>query len=48
MTERGPLTRTDNADIVVMAASAIETVRLALLSSFPDASGKLGRRLMFH
>jgi len=33
---------------VVMAASAIETVRLALLSSFPDASGKLGRRLMFH
>ena len=31
-----------------MAASAIETVRLALLSSFPDASGKLGRRLMLH
>ena len=31
-----------------MAASAIETVRLALLSSFPDMSGKLGRRMMFH
>ncbi|HEY1918524.1 MAG TPA: alcohol dehydrogenase catalytic domain-containing protein [Streptosporangiaceae bacterium] len=36
------------ADVVVMAASAIETVRLALLSSFPDRSGKLGRRLMLH
>jgi gluconate 2-dehydrogenase alpha chain len=32
----------------VIAASAIETVRLALLSSFPDVSGKLGRRMMFH
>jgi Choline dehydrogenase and related flavoproteins len=31
-----------------MAASAIETVRLALLSDFPDRSGKLGRRLMLH
>jgi gluconate 2-dehydrogenase alpha chain len=48
MAERGVVTGTDNADIVVMAASAIETVRLALLSEFPDASGKLGRRLMLH
>jgi gluconate 2-dehydrogenase alpha chain len=48
MTERGPLTGTENADIVVMAASAIETVRLALLSEFPDRSGKLGCRLMLH
>src|SRR5271165_26764 len=48
MTERGPVTGTEDADIVVMAASAIETVRLALLSSFPDRSGKLGRRLMLH
>jgi gluconate 2-dehydrogenase alpha chain len=31
-----------------MAASAIETVRLALLSEFPDRSGKLGCRLMLH
>jgi gluconate 2-dehydrogenase alpha chain len=48
MTERGPVTGTENADIVVMAASAIETARLALLSEFPDQSGKLGRRLMLH
>jgi choline dehydrogenase-like flavoprotein len=48
MTERGPMTGIATADIVVMAASAIETVRLALLSQFPDHSGKLGRRLMLH
>src|SRR5271169_4269210 len=48
MTASGPVTGAESADVVVMAASAIETVRLALLSSFPDASGKLGRRLMFH
>jgi gluconate 2-dehydrogenase alpha chain len=34
--------------VVVLAASAIETVRLALLSEFPDRSGRLGRRLMLH
>jgi choline dehydrogenase-like flavoprotein len=48
MTERGPVAGTEDADVVVMAASAIETVRLALLSDFPDRSGKLGRRLMLH
>jgi gluconate 2-dehydrogenase alpha chain len=48
MTSRGPVTGAESADVVVMAASAIETVRLALLSSFPDRSGKLGRRLMLH
>ena len=48
MAERGPVTGTETADLVVMAASAIETVRLALLSQFPDRSGKLGRRLMLH
>ncbi len=48
MTSAGPAAGTESADVVVMAASAIETVRLALLSSFPDKSGKLGRRLMFH
>jgi gluconate 2-dehydrogenase alpha chain len=36
------------ADVVVLAASAIETVRLALLSGLPDASGRLGQRLMLH
>ena len=48
MTAGGPVTGSHSADVVVMAASAIETVRLALLSSFPDRSGKLGRRLMLH
>jgi choline dehydrogenase-like flavoprotein len=48
MTERGSVTGTATADVVVLAASAIETVRLALLSEFPDKSGKLGRRLMLH
>jgi gluconate 2-dehydrogenase alpha chain len=48
MTSRGPVTGAESADVVVMAASAIETVRLALLSAFPDQSGKLGRRLMLH
>jgi gluconate 2-dehydrogenase alpha chain len=48
MTSRGPVSGTESADLVVLAAAAIETVRLALLSSFPDASGKLGRRLMMH
>jgi choline dehydrogenase-like flavoprotein len=48
MTQNGPVTGAESADVIVMAASAIETVRLALLSSFPDGSGKLGRRLMLH
>ena len=48
MTERGPVTGTETADVVVLAASAIETIRLALLSQFPDRSGRLGRRLMLH
>src|ERR1700750_1627406 len=48
MTHRGQTPGTETADVIVMAASAIETVRLALLSGFPDRSGKLGRRLMLH
>jgi choline dehydrogenase-like flavoprotein len=48
MTPGGRVTGAETADVVVMAASAIETVRLALLSEFPDASGRLGRRLMMH
>ena len=48
MTSSGPVTGAESADVVVLAASAIETVRLALLSEFPDQSGKLGRRLMLH
>jgi choline dehydrogenase-like flavoprotein len=48
MTSDGPVTGAESADLVVMAASGIETVRLALLSELPDQSGKLGRRLMLH
>jgi gluconate 2-dehydrogenase alpha chain len=36
------------ADFVVLAPSAIESSRLALLSGFPDPSGLIGRGLMFH
>ena len=42
------VTRTESADVVVMAASAIETARLALLSGFPDPHDLIGRHLMFH
>jgi choline dehydrogenase-like flavoprotein len=38
----------ERADIVILAASAIETARLGLLSKLPDRSGQLGRNLMFH
>ena len=48
MTHDGLVSGTQSADLVVVAASAIETVRLALLSGFPDVSGKIGRRMMFH
>jgi gluconate 2-dehydrogenase alpha chain len=39
---------TESADLVVLAASAIETCRLAHLSHFPDPHDRLGRDLMFH
>jgi choline dehydrogenase-like flavoprotein len=48
LTERGSEDGRLDADVVVLAASAIETVRLALLSGLPDASGRLGQRLMLH
>jgi choline dehydrogenase-like flavoprotein len=38
----------ESADLVVLAASAIESARLALLSGLSDASGRVGKRLMFH
>ncbi|MEU4806652.1 GMC family oxidoreductase [Actinosynnema sp. NPDC023587] len=47
-TPDGPRTGRRSADLVVLAASATETVRLALLSGLPDASGMIGRRLMLH
>ncbi len=38
----------EHADVVVLAASGIESVRLALLSDLPDPHDRIGRRLMFH
>jgi gluconate 2-dehydrogenase alpha chain len=39
---------TEQADLVVLGALAIETVRLALLSQLPDPSDVIGRYMMFH
>ena len=38
----------DSADLVVLAASAIETARLAWLSELPDPHDRIGRDMMFH
>ena len=38
----------ERGDVVVLAASAIESARLALLSHLPNRSGRIGQRLMFH
>ncbi len=40
--------RTIPADLVVLAAGAVDSSRLALLSDVPDRSGLVGRALMFH
>jgi choline dehydrogenase-like flavoprotein len=40
--------RRQQADVVVLAASAIETARLLLLSELGNGSGEVGRNLMFH
>jgi choline dehydrogenase-like flavoprotein len=40
--------RREQADVVVLAASAIETARILLLSEIGNSSGQLGRNLMFH
>ncbi|HWE56480.1 MAG TPA: GMC family oxidoreductase [Acidimicrobiales bacterium] len=41
-------THTESADVVVLAAMAIETVRLALLSELPDPHSVVGRCFMMH
>ncbi|HMC69128.1 MAG TPA: GMC oxidoreductase, partial [Mycobacteriales bacterium] len=41
-------TTTERADLVVLAGSTIETIRLALLSHLPDPNGQIGRHLMMH
>jgi gluconate 2-dehydrogenase alpha chain len=40
--------RTEHADLVVLAGSAIDTVRLALLAEVPDPHRLIGHYLMFH
>ena len=39
---------TERADVVVLAGSAIESIRLALLSQIPDPHKQIGKHLMFH
>jgi choline dehydrogenase-like flavoprotein len=41
-------TKTEAADLVVLAGSTIETIRLALLSRLPDPNSQIGRHLMMH
>lgn len=41
-------THTERGDLVVLAANAIETARLALLSELADPGHLIGRHLMFH
>jgi gluconate 2-dehydrogenase alpha chain len=38
----------EKADLVVLAASGIESARLALLSHLPNPHDRIGRNLMFH
>ncbi len=40
--------RTEQADVVVLAASPVETARLLLLSGIGNGSGQVGRNIMFH
>ena len=39
---------TESADVVVLAGSTIESIRLALLSQIPDPHQQIGRYLFFH
>jgi gluconate 2-dehydrogenase alpha chain len=40
--------RSESGDLVILAANAIETSRLVLLSELPDPYDLAGRRVMFH
>lgn len=42
------VSHTEAADLVVVAANAIESSRLVLLSQLPDPHGLVGKYLMFH
>ena len=46
--DAGGRKRTERADVVVMAGSTIESIRLAHLSQIPDPGDQIGRHLMFH
>jgi gluconate 2-dehydrogenase alpha chain len=48
LVDRNGVSRTEPADLVVLAGSTIESIRLALLSHLPDPHGQIGRHLMFH
>jgi gluconate 2-dehydrogenase alpha chain len=41
-------TGVERGDVIVLAASAVESARLALLSDLPNRSGRIGQRLMYH
>jgi choline dehydrogenase-like flavoprotein len=42
------VSHTERADVVVLAANGIESIRLALLSEVPDPHHQIGRYLFFH
>lgn len=44
----GGVTGSDDGDLVVLAGSAIESCRLALLSGLPNPYDRIGRDMMFH
>lgn len=46
--DAGGAAHLEGADLVVLAAMAIETSRLALMSGLPDPSQMIGRALMMH
>ena len=41
-------TNTEDADLVVLAAGAVDSVRLALISEVPDPGGMVGVGIMYH
>lgn len=46
--DREGVEQREDADFVVLAAGAVDSTRLALLSEVPDPGGLLGRGLMYH
>ncbi len=46
--DAGGAEHTEGADLVILGAGPVESVRLALLSQLPDPHGLVGRGLMYH